>query len=634
MRRIRSLLLILLISVHAFTASALVLAEAPTRGPAIGNVRYRTEIGPVVTDVDDYVGALVRGERLSVHLDADRGSALVPEVAVIGPDGVERAPPVVARRAGVASSIRDFEIDTTGRWTVRVRGAGGSVGAYSLRFRVAPPRRVVVAGQTLGGGGPIVRDHAVDAVDGASLTAVVRSARVGTLAAIEAITGPADDAVPFGAPARRGQKATWDAVRLTAGDGTYRVTVGLEDGSASYDLALAVSPPARPRGTVRLSPLEPKIPTVIAPLAGNAKQHLHITGANLSALPPAQVWFGSRRGSVVRSDPFGSWIDVVPPAGDDGEVVDVAVVNPDGQAVVRAAYFVYVAPVPVTLAALTPGTASVYAGHPLRMRVTLTKPAPISGVSIALTAAPGLGAVPPVVTVGAFQTAATFELSAGPLPASGLVEARHGDTAAAAEITVVALPDDGGGGGGGGDEPPPPLPDEIDISGWSVVQATSPRTFTLPPGTKLVQGDYVVIARACGRPAFEAYWGVTLGPNVRFFSNDPMNTGSASDDWPSINGDETFTLRDRAGATVDGPTVAMQTGGLANYQRIAGHAAGQAASWTHSTQISPGAAPTPGSGQAPPTAKHGVHVSEFSDVSSGGTRWTFEFVELHFDGNP
>jgi hypothetical protein len=300
--------------------------------------------------------------------------------------------------------------------------------------------------------------------------------------------------------------------------------------------------------------------------------------------------------------------------------------NPDGQADVRDGYLLYIAPPNPAIRTLTPGTASVYVGAGKTFTVTLDRAAPVGGITVSLAATGAIGTVPGVVTIAAGQSFATFDFAAGGNVGAGQVTATFGGTDLAADVSVVALPDPGGGGGGG--DPPPPLPDEIDLSGWSVVQTTSGRTYSLPSGTKLKQGDYLVIARISNSPSFQSFWGVTFGSNVVFLSgeNVPSDQG---DDWPTVNGDETYELRNASGVAVDGPTIAMQAGGGASYVRTAGAPAGQSTSWAQVGATV--GTPTPGSGQGTSSTKHGVYISEFSDAAGSGN-FIYEFVEIHFDG--
>ena len=113
--------------------------------------------------------------------------------------------------------------------------------------------------------------------------------------------------------------------------------------------------------------------------------------------------------------------------------------------------------------------------------------------------APTEVAARPIVTAA---TSARVRFTAGPDAREGTVSATLGDDALVARVQVVEVP--------GGPEPPP-LPEEIDLSGWTLRQANSARTFTFPAGFRLLAGDTVVVGRAVTQAAFETYWNVAFG---------------------------------------------------------------------------------------------------------------------------
>jgi hypothetical protein len=160
----------------------------------------------------------------------------------------------------------------------------------------------------------------------------------------------------------------------------------------------------------------------------------------------------------------------------------------------------------------------------------------------------------------------------------------------------------------------------LDIGGWQLEQTNSTLTYTLPAGTTVPAGGYVVIARNADKAAFESAWGVTLGPNVVFL-NALNTTGSK---FLVINGDETFTLKNAAGTILDGPTIAMapNPGSQSIRRNDPCLPAGTASSWTVGAIITA----TPGSG-AGPGCGTGLVINEFSDASN----YVTEFVELHWD---
>ncbi len=162
-----------------------------------------------------------------------------------------------------------------------------------------------------------------------------------------------------------------------------------------------------------------------------------------------------------------------------------------------------------------------------------------------------------------------------------------------------------------------PRVDGVDLSGFVVTQANSTATFTVPPGTIVPHGGYMVIARDATRSQFETFYGKALAANVTF-----VNT---TNKFPLINGSETFSLSNAQHDLVEGPTPAQANSGLQIFQRTSGAApADSRASWTVEAARPQGA--TPGGGQAS-TGNGRIYLSEIADASGSGNSG-FEFVEL------
>src|SRR5688572_6512725 len=79
--------------------------------------------------------------------------------------------------------------------------------------------------------------------------------------------------------------------------------------------------------------------------------------------------------------------------------------------------------------------------------------------------------------------------------------------------------------------------DDIDLSGYAIVQTMSDRTLTLPAGTVVPAGGYLVIGRNATLAQFEAFWGPLPADAVYL---DAMAQGG--EEFPTINGDETYEL--------------------------------------------------------------------------------------------
>lgn len=153
-----------------------------------------------------------------------------------------------------------------------------------------------------------------------------------------------------------------------------------------------------------------------------------------------------------------------------------------------------------------------------------------------------------------------------------------------------------------------PPEDSVDLSGWTVVQTGSDRTFALPEGTIVPAGTVLVLGRDASRGAFEQHWGA-LGEDVLYVDTE--------DSFPAINGDETFSVRDASDATVDGPTPALESG-----QAMARTDVSNPGSWSSAGE---GTA-TPGVGHAF-SGTSGVFITEVSDATGSGS-YVYEFIEL------
>ncbi|HYC61361.1 MAG TPA: Ig-like domain-containing protein [Thermoanaerobaculia bacterium] len=158
----------------------------------------------------------------------------------------------------------------------------------------------------------------------------------------------------------------------------------------------------------------------------------------------------------------------------------------------------------------------------------------------------------------------------------------------------------------------------INIGGYSIVQANSSLTYTIPAGTTIPSKGYVIIARNATKAQFQTFWGVTLAANVVFINS--------ADTMPQINGSETYTLRNASATTIDGATVAMASAGGESLKRLNGcGAANLAGSWSRVASSTA----NPGSG-APVPCNKGAFISEFSDALGTGN-FIYEFVELYND---
>jgi beta-lactamase superfamily II metal-dependent hydrolase len=157
----------------------------------------------------------------------------------------------------------------------------------------------------------------------------------------------------------------------------------------------------------------------------------------------------------------------------------------------------------------------------------------------------------------------------------------------------------------------------VNIGSWTLTQANSTLTYTIPAGTTIASKGYVIVARNATKTAFQTFWGVTLGANVVYINS--------ADTMPQINGSETYTLKNASGTTIEGATVAMDTSGGSDFQRATCGAIGTLSSWTKSASTSG----SPGTGGLN-GCNRGPFINEFSDALGTGN-YVYEFIELFND---
>jgi phosphatidylserine/phosphatidylglycerophosphate/cardiolipin synthase-like enzyme len=164
----------------------------------------------------------------------------------------------------------------------------------------------------------------------------------------------------------------------------------------------------------------------------------------------------------------------------------------------------------------------------------------------------------------------------------------------------------------------------LDISGYKLIQANSTVTLTIPVGTIIPSGGYVVLGRNTTQASFEAAWGVSLGADVIYINGTAV---VGANGFPVINGDETFTLQNASSVTIDGPTIAMPASPGAQSIRRGSPIASPnlEGSWTRNAM----ATGNPGSGMAN-TNTGNLIISEFSDAAV----FNNEFLELFYDVTP
>jgi len=333
--------------------SALGGPKAPV-GPRLGNVRYRGDLtpGPQGADTDDFVAALLEGERLSVTVTSPFDSALFPTLSVRDPARVERDDVNLRdRRVGKVTFFKAMTADTTGYWLVRVGGEGAGNGGYVLRSKIKPMKAVKLEDCTLSAQGDATCEIEIPGMDAARLDLTIKWTKESSPVRLLSMLDPDGnevvvDGVPLAHLARpKGRNGIRVRKEKLVGPlGTYRLTLAVDSGDSRFDVKYRVLPTDRPkgRGKKRLTTDEPFVDPVPSPRRGVHGLRFNITGRNFSFPALPEVLFGGKPATIEERSEFGNRLTVVPPPGVDDSTVSVAVVNTDGQGFEREAYFYYV----------------------------------------------------------------------------------------------------------------------------------------------------------------------------------------------------------------------------------------------------------------------------------------------------
>ena len=338
-------------------------------GPRFGANSFSTSIDTVsaVEDADDYVAPLALGETLTVTVTAAKTSALLPALSLVAPDGTVTAlvPPAVSEKSkGKAVVLNKFLIPTTGPWAVRVTGKTGTQGAYTVKFAIGAAKSGKLTKQHLGGADPLTRDVVIDAVDGSLLDVAVTYSTKMSPVHIGAVRDPAGGANSTGAaPVEKKGSTKLAKLVLHQGSGPYTVPLFIDSGESLYTVTTKATPQARPKAkkAVVLSGTEPFLEVRATPVRGDGGLTIHLTGSSFPVTPAPQVLFGGVAGTGVVVAADGNSLDVVAPAGAADALVDVAIIQADGQASVRPGYFLYV-PLPTATGLTDAGGVSILGG--------------------------------------------------------------------------------------------------------------------------------------------------------------------------------------------------------------------------------------------------------------------------------
>ncbi|MCK4666129.1 lamin tail domain-containing protein, partial [Candidatus Dependentiae bacterium] len=164
--------------------------------------------------------------------------------------------------------------------------------------------------------------------------------------------------------------------------------------------------------------------------------------------------------------------------------------------------------------------------------------------------------------------------------------------------------------------PNPPSGNDMDVSGWKVVnkEGSGGYTYEIPDNTVIPESGYLVIGRDATQSAFETFWGVTLGADVIYLNSNNSIT---------LNGGEYFELQNSFDVVMDGPTGYTLQVSKSGQRTNPGDPADNPASWTVVVALTEA---NPGSGVGT-SSNAGVVINEYSDADS----YVYEFIEIYND---
>jgi hypothetical protein len=159
-------------------------------------------------------------------------------------------------------------------------------------------------------------------------------------------------------------------------------------------------------------------------------------------------------------------------------------------------------------------------------------------------------------------------------------------------------------------------PGSVDLSGFVLVQTDSAREIVLPDATIVPVGGAIVIGRDALVGEFEDFWGISFSSDVVYIDG--------IDNFPTCNGDETYTLLTPLRTVVDGPTPALAVS--TSLTRVdASMPADDPSAW--SSSAAPNLDGTPGTDEAAGGQTGVPYIAEIVDATGAGN-FPYEYIEI------
>jgi hypothetical protein len=397
-------------------------AGAENQGVGVGSGDLVKGDIALASDTDTFVADLAEGALLSGSVKAQKGSALLPGISLLRPNGSAVGLGTALKGLGKTKvSFKNFVADATGDWGMVVVGTSGTTGLYDASFKWKSPAKGGAKGTTVPNNGSHLCGLVGD--DGALFTFKVTEKSGPALAAVE-VVGP-DGEIVAGSEAlvvRKGTKISGKKIPLAGGFGTYGVRlVSAGAGVTVVDCTVSVKFAKHTKETIELGP-EPSL-TSTSPNQGKDGTNLTVDGANF--VSGARVFFDDVEATPVAfqsATALGAAAPVHPSAASGGQV-DITVVNPDGQSVTLANGYRYLGPpLPTSVtpsgSPLTGGVTLQISGNNFRAGSTVTVGGnPATNVQVVATNL--ITCVTPAGVAGPAPVVVTDEFGRAALPVAG-----------------------------------------------------------------------------------------------------------------------------------------------------------------------------------------------------------------------
>lgn len=299
-------------------------------------------------DIDTLVFDAFADSKITLEVKAIQGSTLMPGMELLAPDGttIDISSKLKEKKSRV--TLKNFMLDVTGRYGVRVFGRSGTVGKYRLKSQLTP-LKTKSSRFVLGPGKSRVLFFSAESETRIKVNITGNAGRV----SVTSVRDPLDNEIPgatdlFESTASGEQVARLFPTRNT-GDYTFTVTCDAEE-DADIKVKIKTIQPVPYLLKRDISPIEPKVEAVV-PEFGREFNGVTIEGSGFQPGTIVALFDDTEALSAFYVSP--TQVNVIVPPEGDRSVVDIRVYNPDGQDGFKEQCFIYIPP-PPDIISLTP----------------------------------------------------------------------------------------------------------------------------------------------------------------------------------------------------------------------------------------------------------------------------------------